>query len=61
MDDLKLPNTDSPEVMQQAVALHLTAELWEQASRDVHPSDWEQAMLELYKRVFVAVSATHGG
>ena len=61
MDELRLPNTDSPEVMQQAVTLHLTAVLWEQDSRDVHPDKWEEALLALYSRVYGAVKKAHAG
>jgi hypothetical protein len=61
VDDLNLPNTESPEVMTQAVSLAIAAELWEQASRDVHPNDWEEALLGLYTRVYRAVYKAHQG
>jgi hypothetical protein len=60
VDDINLPNTDSPQVMQQAVSLLLTSVLWEQNSRDVHPDKWEEALLELYARVYGSVNKAHG-
>lgn len=57
MDDLQLPNTDSPEVMQQAISLHVTGMIWDHAFRTVDPDEMEQAFLDLYKRVYASVSA----
>lgn len=59
MEELKLPNTDSPEVMQQAVSLHITHVIWDQVSRAVDPDATEAAILEIYHRVYSSVNAAH--
>ena len=59
MEDLRLPDTDSAEVMQQAVSLQLALIIWDQYSRGVHPDQFEESILELYQRVFKAVSSAH--
>ena len=59
MDDLNLPNTDSPEVMQQAVSLHITHIVWEQVSRAIDPDSTESAILEIYKRVYSSIYSSH--
>ena len=59
MDQIQLPNTDSPEVMQQAIAMHLTQAVWEHRSRTVHADDMEEQLIQLYKRVFAGVAAAH--
>lgn len=59
MDEISLPDTDSPEVMQQAVSLQLSLIIWDQHSRGVHPDQFEESILELYQRVYKSVSAAH--
>jgi hypothetical protein len=61
VDDVTLPDTDSPEVMEQAICLILTDLIWEQASRSVHADDTEGAVIGLYQRVHQAVHAAHTG
>ena len=56
MDDLKFPNTDSPEVMAHAVTLQLVGQIWDQAYRTVDPDEMEKTLLELYQRIFKAIS-----
>jgi len=51
MEDVNLPNTDSPEVMAQAISLQLTYLIWEQASRAFAADETEEAILALYQRV----------
>jgi hypothetical protein len=45
--------------MQQAIAMHLTQAVWEHRSRTVHADDMEEQLIQLYKRVFASVAATH--
>lgn len=61
MEVVELPNTDSPEVMSQAVSIWLTHVIWEQYSRVVHPEELEEQMLNVYSRVYKSVSEAHGG
>ena len=59
MDNLELPNTDSPEVMQQAISCQIAFQIWEQISRIVHDDEAEQKLLNIYSRVYASVKATH--
>jgi hypothetical protein len=59
VEPLDLPNTDSPEVMQQAVSVWLTHMIWQQLSR-YHTDDYEEKLLALYDRVYKSVSGAHG-
>ncbi len=61
MDINSLPDTDSPEVMEQAVSLWLTSVIWGQKWREVHPDAVERTLLELYDNVFRTVHKTHHG
>lgn len=61
MEELELPPTDSPEVMERAISAWLTHVIWDQHSRGVHPDHIEENILELYNRVFTAVHKTHEG
>ena len=61
MEEFRLPETDTPDVMQQAVSLWLTNVIWDQHSRGVHPDKIEQDLLELYDRVYKAVRKAHSG
>lgn len=56
MDDIRLPNTDSPEVIQHAITVHMVSIIWDQAYRTVDPDEMETTMLDLYRRIFKAVS-----
>ena len=59
MDELNLPDTDSPEVMQQAVSLLITHVVWEQVSRSVDPDSTETEILAIYKRVYDSINSAH--
>lgn len=58
MEPLGLPNTDSPEVMEQVVSVWLTHIIWQHLSR-YHTDDMEEQLLLLYSRVFKAVRQAH--
>ena len=58
-ENLSLPDTDSPEVMEQAVSLMLTSIVWEQLSRVIHPDEAEEALTAAYARVFEKVKEAH--
>jgi hypothetical protein len=60
VDNVELPDTDSPAVMNQAVALWLTNVIWDQYSRVIHADEIEEKLLEVYGRVYKAVEQTHG-
>ena len=55
-----LPNTDSPEVMQQAVSIYLLHTVWEEYSRIIDPELIEDKAIELYGRIYKQVSKIHG-
>jgi hypothetical protein len=55
VEDARLPNTDSPEVVQHAIALHLVTVIWDQAYRTVDPDEMENTLLDLYRRIFKAI------
>ena len=59
MEPIQLPNTDSPEVMEQAVSIWLTHLVWQHLQR-YHTDDLEEQLLALYGRVYKAVHETHG-
>jgi len=59
VEQIELPDTNSPEVMEQAISLFLTNILWEQSSRMISPDDMEVNLLAVYGRVFKAVHAAH--
>lgn len=56
-----LPNTDSPEVMQQAITMWLTNLIWEQTSRLVPDEKVEEEVTSIYHRVYKLVSQAHKG
>jgi len=58
VEPIELPNTDSPEVMTQAVSTWLTHIIWQHMSR-YHTDDMEEQLLELYGRVYTSVAASH--
>ena len=55
MDTIELPDTDSPEVMQQVISLWLTKVIWDEYSRGIQTDDTEKELLGLYTRVREAV------
>ena len=56
MDRINLPDTDSNEVMQQAVSLWLTSVILEQDPRFRHTADdFEESLLGVYQRVYAAI------
>ena len=57
MELVELPNTDSPNVMNQAVTIWLTHVIWEQFSRVSHPEEIEEQLLGVYERVYKSVSS----
>jgi len=61
VEGIDLPDTDSTEVMQQAVSLWLVNIIWDQHSRGVHPDNVEEDLLTLYSRVFESVRKAHKG
>ncbi len=56
MDDYKLPNTNSPEVMEHAITMHLVGVIWDQAYRTVDPDEMEKTLLDLYRRIYSGIS-----
>lgn len=56
---LTLPNTDSPEVMQQAITTIMTTMIWKQVARGVHDDDAEEMLLGIYSRIYHAVKKAH--
>jgi hypothetical protein len=58
---LDLPDTDSSDVMEMAIALWLSERVWDQVARAVHGDDAEEMLVAIYDRVFKAVRKTHGG
>ena len=56
-----LPDTDSPEVMQQAIAMWLTGLVWEQTSRLIPDEKVEAELTSIYHRVYQLVSQAHKG
>jgi hypothetical protein len=58
VEPIALPNTDSPEVMTQAVAVWLTHIVWQHMSR-YHTDDMEEQLLALYGRVYHSVAESH--
>jgi len=59
VDHLNLPNSDSPEVMEQAVSIWMTSQIWQQVARVVHHDDAEDKILSIYDKVYRAVKKTH--
>ena len=59
MEPMELPDTDSPEVMQQAISAWLTHIIWQHMSR-YHTDDMEEQLIELYSRVYKSISTAHG-
>jgi hypothetical protein len=57
---MELPNTDSPEVMELAVAVFITEQLWTSVGRMTASDETEQVYLALYDRVYKALKKTHG-
>jgi hypothetical protein len=60
VEQVQLPDTDSPEVMQQAIAMHLTKIVWEHYSRTIHADEMETQLIQLYERVYGSVAKAHG-
>lgn len=54
-----LPDTDSPEVMQQAISAWLTSMIWEQTSRLVPDEKVEEEITSIYSRVYKLVNGVH--
>lgn len=61
MDNFTLPNTDSPEVMQQAISTWMTTLIWKQVARGVHDDEAEELLLGIYTRIYRAVKTAHSG
>ena len=59
--EYELPNTDSAEVMTQAVAVYIMSIAWPEVSRALNPDEADQNALELYDRIYRGVAKTHGG
>lgn len=59
--EINLPDTDSPEVMKQAVSVYLMNLIWEELARSVNPDDYERHAIGLFDRVYSAVDKTIGG
>jgi len=57
---MELPDTDSPEVMTQAVSLCLTQVIWEQFSRHLDPETMDDQLLSVYTKVYGTISKAHG-
>ena len=60
-ENIELPNTDSPEVMQQAVSVYLMNLIWEELSRTVDPEKVDERVVDTYERVYSEVRRIHGG
>lgn len=60
MDRMQIPNTDSPEVMEQVVTLWITDQVWDQVSRLLRDEELEENLLQLYDRVYRSVKKSHG-
>ena len=54
-----LPDTDSKDVMEMAVALWIAERVWDQVSRAVHSDDAEEMLVSTYDRVFKAIRGSH--
>lgn len=61
MDNFALPDTDSPEVMEQAISIWMTTLVWRQISRVVHDEEAESRLLSIYDHIFRGVKKTHTG
>ena len=62
MERINLPDTDSFEVMQQAVSLWLTSMVLDQDPRFRHAAeDFEEQMLAVYKRVYETLGKARAG
>lgn len=61
MEEFQLPDTSSPEVMQQAVAVWITGQVWHALARTVRDDEAEQTLTEIYDRIYRNVRKTHGG
>ncbi len=61
MDSFSLPNTDSPEVMEQAISIWMTTLIWRQIARVVLDEEAEQRLLGIYDGIYRAVRKTHAG
>lgn len=60
MENFQLPNTDSPEVMQQAVAVWITGQVWQALQRAVRDEEAEQVIADIYDRVYKRVKTANG-
>jgi hypothetical protein len=58
VEPIPLPDTDSPEVMTQAVSIWLTHIVWQHLSR-YHTDDLEEELLKVYTRVYKSVAEAH--
>ena len=56
---LALPNTDSPEVMAQAVSIWITSEIWREVSRIVRDDEAEDTLAGIYTRIYGSVKKAH--
>ncbi|MCE7938448.1 hypothetical protein DCC79_12085 [bacterium] len=59
MDNFSLPNTDSPEVMEQAISIWMTTLIWRQIARVVLDEESEARLLGIYDNIYRTVRKTH--
>jgi hypothetical protein len=59
VEEFQLPNTDSPEVMAQAVSVWITGQVWHSIARAVRDEEAEKTISDIYDRVFRSVKKTH--
>jgi len=59
--EIRLPDTDSPEVMKQAISVHLMNLIWDELARTVNPDEFEEHAINLFDRVYRAVDKTVQG
>jgi len=61
MESYELPNTDSADVMQQAVALNLLHLVWPEITRTMNPDEADDHAIAVYQKIYRALDATHSG
>lgn len=61
MEKIELPDTDSPEVMQQAISFTVAQQIWDLVSRLERDEEHEEKFLALYQRVYASVKQAHQG
>jgi hypothetical protein len=61
VDKFEFPDTDSPEVMQQAISFAVAQQIWDLVSRLERDEEHEEKFLALYHRVYASVKQAHQG